>query len=124
MIPRSFIVLSACAVLAACAQQPTQPRPAGEPPEAAKAPPPRVVVAKPEARKAPLPDIELSEELMFMLMPLFMGFMFINFASGLVLYWLTGNVVGIAQQMLMNRFMPKPAPAVPSLPRKAPAKEN
>ncbi|MBI3041443.1 MAG: tetratricopeptide repeat protein [Betaproteobacteria bacterium] len=68
MIPRSFIVLSACAVLAACAQQPTQPRPAGEPPEAAKAPPPRVVVAKPEARKAPLPDVELSEELLFRMM--------------------------------------------------------
>ena len=31
-------------------------------------------------------------------------------AAGLVLYWLTGNLVGIASQWLLNRFSPAPAP--------------
>ncbi len=61
---------------------------------------------------------------LFMLMPLFMGFFFISFASGLVLYWLTGNVVGIAQQLLMNRFMPKPPPPGAAPPRKPGAKDT
>jgi len=59
---------------------------------------------------------------MFMLMPLFMGFMFLKFASGLVLYWLTGNVIGIGQQLLINRLIPKPAPL--TAPRRGVAKEE
>ena len=47
---------------------------------------------------------------MMLMMPLFMGFMFYGISSGLVLYWLTGNVVGIVQQWFINRFMPAPAP--------------
>jgi YidC/Oxa1 family membrane protein insertase len=35
---------------------------------------------------------------MFMLMPLFFTVIFINFSSGLVLYWLVNSVVSIAQQ--------------------------
>jgi YidC/Oxa1 family membrane protein insertase len=44
-----------------------------------------------------------------MVMPLFLGFMFYYQSAGLVLYWLTGNLVGIAQQWLMNRATPAPA---------------
>jgi YidC/Oxa1 family membrane protein insertase len=36
-------------------------------------------------------------------MPLMFGFMFYSASSGLVLYWLTGNVVNIAQQWFFNR---------------------
>ena len=36
-------------------------------------------------------------------MPLMFGFMFYNASSGLVLYWLTGNIVNIAQQWFFNR---------------------
>ena len=61
-----FLVLAACAALAACAQQPPQPGPAGEAP--AQARPPRVVTAKPEPRPLPLPGVELSEELLFKMM--------------------------------------------------------
>jgi len=43
-----------------------------------------------------------------MLMPLFMGFMFYRFASGMVLYWLTSSVVQILQQVYINRRMPLP----------------
>jgi len=36
-------------------------------------------------------------------MPLMFGFMFYNASSGLVVYWLTGNIVNIAQQWFFNR---------------------
>ncbi len=38
-------------------------------------------------------------------MPIFMTIIFINFQSGLVLYWLTNNVLQIIQQYIMNRLM-------------------
>ena len=40
---------------------------------------------------------------MMMIMPVVLTFMFINFPSGLVLYWLVSNLLGIAQQYLMLR---------------------
>ena len=40
---------------------------------------------------------------MMMIMPLVFTFMLINFPSGLVLYWLVSNVLGIAQQYIMLR---------------------
>jgi YidC/Oxa1 family membrane protein insertase len=46
---------------------------------------------------------------MMMFMPLALGFMFYYQSAGLVLYWLTGNVVGILQQWLTNKAMPSPA---------------
>ncbi|MBK5290185.1 MAG: membrane protein insertase YidC [Acidobacteriia bacterium] len=51
-----------------------------------------------------------SQQKIMMLMPLFLGFMFYGVSSGLVLYWLTGNVVGIGQQWFFNRtFHASPA---------------
>ncbi|UCE71538.1 MAG: membrane protein insertase YidC, partial [Nitrospiraceae bacterium] len=38
-----------------------------------------------------------------MLMPIVFTFMFLSFASGLVLYWLVNNILGIAQQFHTNR---------------------
>jgi YidC/Oxa1 family membrane protein insertase len=64
---------------------------------------------------------------MMMMMPLVFGFMFYYASAGLVLYWLTGNVVGIAQQLIINRFMPTPQPATPPPPpaaSKAPVKRT
>lgn len=40
---------------------------------------------------------------MMMFMPVVFTFMFLNFASGLVLYWLVNNIFGIAQQFSVNR---------------------
>jgi YidC/Oxa1 family membrane protein insertase len=40
----------------------------------------------------------------FMLMPLIFGWIFKEFPSGLVLYWLVQNVLTIVQQLLMNKF--------------------
>ena len=42
----------------------------------------------------------------FQLMPIFMTFLFLGFPSGLVLYWLTSNILTIAQQWVYNRLMP------------------
>ncbi len=51
-----------------------------------------------------------AQQKMMMLMPLVMGFMFYGVSSGLVLYWLTGNLVGIAQQWFFNRSVTVPVP--------------
>jgi YidC/Oxa1 family membrane protein insertase len=42
---------------------------------------------------------------MFMMMPIIFTFMFYGFASGLVLYWLTNNVLTIAQQLITDRLL-------------------
>ncbi len=44
---------------------------------------------------------------MMLIMPVVMTVFFMNFQSGLVLYWLTNNVLQIGQQFIMNRFMHK-----------------
>jgi YidC/Oxa1 family membrane protein insertase len=46
------------------------------------------------------------------LMPLlFTGMFFIYAPAGLVLYWMVGNLVGIGQQMVINKMNPPPTPA-------------
>jgi YidC/Oxa1 family membrane protein insertase len=40
---------------------------------------------------------------MMMLMPLVFTFIFINFSSGLVLYWLVNNIISMAQQYYITR---------------------
>ena len=42
---------------------------------------------------------------MFMLMPIMFTFFFLNFPSGLVLYWLVNNVLSIAHQYYLNKKM-------------------
>jgi YidC/Oxa1 family membrane protein insertase len=44
---------------------------------------------------------------MMLLMPVIFTILFINFPSGLVLYWLTNNILQIAQQYIMNRLKEK-----------------
>jgi len=41
---------------------------------------------------------------LFLIMPLMFGFMFKDFPSGLVLYWLVQNILTIVQQSVMNRW--------------------
>ena len=64
-------------------------------------------------RMTPSPGVDPAQQKMMMFMPLMFGYMFYFASAGLVLYWLTGNVVGIVQQWLLNKTMPAPpAPAV------------
>ena len=44
---------------------------------------------------------------MMLIMPVIMTIFFINFPSGLVLYWLTNNVLQIGQQYIFNRIRQK-----------------
>ncbi len=44
---------------------------------------------------------------MMMLMPIVFTFMFLNFASGLVVYWLVNNILSIIQQFFVNKKMSK-----------------
>jgi YidC/Oxa1 family membrane protein insertase len=67
-------------------------------------------------KMTPQPTADPAQQRMMAFMPLFMGFMFYRFASGMVLYWLTSSVVQILQQVYINRRMPRPA-ALP-VPRK------
>jgi YidC/Oxa1 family membrane protein insertase len=41
---------------------------------------------------------------MFLIMPIVFGFLFKDFPSGLVLYWLVQNVLTIIQQLIMNKW--------------------
>ena len=66
-------------------------------------------------KMTPVASADPSQQRMMMLMPIVFGIMFYNFASGLVLYFLTANIVGILQQAMINKLMPipqtPPAPA-------------
>ncbi len=64
-------------------------------------------------KMTPNPGMDPSQAKMMMFMPLMFGFLFYNFSSGLVLYWLTSNLVGIGQQWAVNRMMPAPPPPPP-----------
>lgn len=46
-----------------------------------------------------------SQRRMFMLLPFVFGFMFMNFPSGLVLYWLVNNLLTIGQQAATERLL-------------------
>jgi YidC/Oxa1 family membrane protein insertase len=52
---------------------------------------------------------------MMQFMPLLFAVMFINFPSGIVLYWVATNLVSIGQQYLIMRLTPTPAPVTISL---------
>ena len=49
-----------------------------------------------------------AQQKMMMLMPVVFTFMFLYAPSGLVVYWLTSNVIGIGQQLLTNRIAGPP----------------
>jgi len=50
---------------------------------------------------------EPTQQKMMLIMPVIMTIFFMNFQSGLVLYWLTNNVLQIGQQYIMNRYLHK-----------------
>lgn len=69
-------------------------------------------------KMTPSPGMDPTQQKVMLFMPLMMGFLFWNASAGLVLYWLTSNVVSIAQQWLLNRNTPAPAVAVVVPPKK------
>jgi YidC/Oxa1 family membrane protein insertase len=67
-------------------------------------------------RMTPMATADPGQQRMMMIMPVFFGFIFYNLASGLVLYYLTANIVGVAQQAFINRRLPPPTAPVPRKP--------
>lgn len=64
-----------------------------------------------QQRLTPTPSMDPAQaRMMQIMMPVMMTVMFYQFASGLGLYWLTSTLLGIGQQLLMNRSK-KPAAA-------------
>jgi YidC/Oxa1 family membrane protein insertase len=61
-------------------------------------------------KMTPTPGQDPSQAKIMQWMPLLFGYMFWSMPSGLVLYWLTSNLVGIAQQWFINQSMPAPPP--------------
>ena len=59
--------------------------------------------------------IDPSQQMMMMvIMPVMMTVLFYQFPSGLVLYWMTSNFLGIAHQLLVGRRMKAAAAATPA----------
>ena len=59
-----------------------------------------------QMRLSPQPTDPVQAKVM-MVMPLVFGVMFFFFASGLVLYWLTNNILSIWQQWYVNKQIDK-----------------
>jgi len=58
--------------------------------------------------------MDANQAKIMLLLPVFMTFLFINFPAGLVLYWLTNNVLSIVQQFVTDRFFFKNRPILPN----------
>lgn len=76
-------------------------------------------------RITPTGAADPQQQKMFLVMQLVLGFTFWNFSSGLVLYWLTGNLIGLIQQYTLTKFgdrlvgpLPQVAPAIPAKKKK------
>lgn len=66
-------------------------------------------------KMTPATSMDPAQQRIMMLMPLMLGFMFYWVASGLVLYWFTGNLVSIGQQWFINKTAPvNVTPAAPA----------
>ena len=66
-------------------------------------------------KMTPQTSVDPSQQRMMLMMPLIMGFIFYGLPSGLVLYYFTANLVGIAQQVFFNKTvtvadLPQPPP--------------
>ncbi len=65
-------------------------------------------------KMTPMPTVDPAQQRMMLMMPVILGVMFYNLASGLVLYFMVASLVGIAQQVFINKTMVPPAPLTPS----------
>jgi YidC/Oxa1 family membrane protein insertase len=61
-----------------------------------------------QQRLSPAPNADPQQRQMMTLMSVMFTFMFYQFPAGLVLYWFVSNLLGIAQQLVVNRS-PQPA---------------
>jgi YidC/Oxa1 family membrane protein insertase len=64
-----------------------------------------------QMRLSPMPISDPTQKRMMQAMPVVFSILFIFFPSGLVLYWLSSNLLQIAQQWHMNRVLEREAAA-------------
>jgi YidC/Oxa1 family membrane protein insertase len=64
-------------------------------------------------KMTPSPGMDPTQAKMMLFMPLMFGYMFYFYSAGLALYWFTGGLVSIVQQLVLNRAMPAPAVTAP-----------
>jgi YidC/Oxa1 family membrane protein insertase len=57
-----------------------------------------------QQKLTPTANLDPIQAKMMLLMPVMMTFLFLWYSSGLALYWLTGSVVGVAQQVFINKY--------------------
>jgi YidC/Oxa1 family membrane protein insertase len=62
-------------------------------------------------KMTPTPQVDPAQQRMMAIMPVMFSVFFIFYPSGLALYIVTSNLVGMAQQYYLNRTMPAPAKA-------------
>jgi len=62
-----------------------------------------------------------AQQRIMLIMPIVFTFLFLKFAAGLVLYWLTSNLLGIGQQLVTNKILGPPLSSQPQNPAKKPA---
>ncbi|HOK39941.1 MAG TPA: membrane protein insertase YidC [bacterium] len=55
-----------------------------------------------QQKMSPMPNAE-QQKIMMWFMPIFLTFLFLNFSSGLVLYFLVNNIIGIIQQYIIHK---------------------
>ena len=56
-----------------------------------------------QQKMTPMTGDPRQQKMMLLIMPAFLTMMFVNLASGLVLYWTVSNILQILQQWYMNR---------------------
>jgi YidC/Oxa1 family membrane protein insertase len=57
-----------------------------------------------QQRMTPSPG-DPAQAKMMMVLPIIFTFLFLSFASGLVIYWLVNNVLAIVQQYFTNKYV-------------------
>jgi YidC/Oxa1 family membrane protein insertase len=57
-----------------------------------------------QQKLTPTANVDPAQAKMMLLMPVMMIFLFLSYSSGLSLYWFTGSVVGIARQVVINKY--------------------
>jgi YidC/Oxa1 family membrane protein insertase len=68
-----------------------------------------------QQKMTPSAGMDPMQQKMMMALPVVFTFMFLNFPSGLVLYWLVNNILTIAQQLYINKSVNVEPPAAPAL---------
>lgn len=58
-----------------------------------------------QQKMTPATTADPAQQKVMMIMPVIFTFMFLNFSSGLVLYWLVNNVLSIGQQYYVNKYI-------------------